>query len=66
MVLKYWFGQWRHPRYLTSGVIHILIFAGFLISSETFRELRVPFTGRRIGGTRLEDEPPEPSPGKAR
>ena len=44
----------------------VLIFAGFLISSETFRELRVPFTGRRIGGTRLEDEPPEPSPGKAR
>ena len=31
MVLQYWFGQWRHPRYLTSGVIHILIFAGFLL-----------------------------------
>lgn len=44
----------------------ILIFAGFLVSSETFRELRVPFTGRRIGGARLEAEPPEPAPGKAR
>src|SRR5512135_1658346 len=31
MVLQYWFGQWRHPRYPTSGVIHILIFAGFLL-----------------------------------
>ena len=30
-VLKYWFGQWRHPRYATAGVIHILLFAGFII-----------------------------------
>ncbi|HSU67418.1 MAG TPA: (Fe-S)-binding protein, partial [Tepidisphaeraceae bacterium] len=30
-VLQYWFGQWRHPRYRFAGVLHILIFAGFLI-----------------------------------
>jgi Fe-S oxidoreductase len=31
MVFRYWFGQWRHPRYRVAGTIHILIFAGFLI-----------------------------------
>ncbi len=31
MLLKFWFGQWRHPRYRLAGVIHILIFSGFLI-----------------------------------
>ena len=31
MVFRYWFGQWRHPRYRLAGTIHILIFAGFLI-----------------------------------
>lgn len=30
-VLRYWLGQWRHPRYPGAGTIHILIFAGFLI-----------------------------------
>ena len=30
-VLKYWFGQWKHPRYKTAGLLHILIFAGFLV-----------------------------------
>jgi len=30
-VLKIWLGQWRHPRYMLAGVLHILIFAGFLI-----------------------------------
>jgi len=28
---KYWFGQWKHPRYPFAGVMHILIFAGFLL-----------------------------------
>jgi Fe-S oxidoreductase len=28
---KYWFGQWRHPRYVVAGTIHIFLFAGFLI-----------------------------------
>ena len=30
-VLKIWLGQWRHPRYLLAGVMHISLFAGFLI-----------------------------------
>jgi len=29
-ILKYWFGQWKHPRYRTAGIIHMFIFAGFL------------------------------------
>src|SRR5271169_236359 len=28
---QFWLGQWKHPRYRTAGVIHILIFAGFII-----------------------------------
>ena len=30
-VVKYWFAQWRHPRYRLAGTLHLLIFAGFLI-----------------------------------
>jgi hypothetical protein len=30
-VIQFWFGQWRHPRYRTAGIIHLLIFAGFII-----------------------------------
>ncbi len=30
-VFKYWFGQWKHPRYKFAGVLHILIFAGFIL-----------------------------------
>lgn len=30
-VLKYWFGQWKHPRYKTAGILHILIFSGFIV-----------------------------------
>ena len=29
-VLQFWLAQWRHPRYRFAGVIHILIFLGFL------------------------------------
>jgi Fe-S oxidoreductase len=32
-VLKFWLGQYRQPRYRLAGVIHIIIFAGFLILS---------------------------------
>jgi Fe-S oxidoreductase len=28
---QFWFGQWRHPRYLTAGILHIFFFAGFLV-----------------------------------
>jgi len=30
-VVRYWFGQWKHPRYKTAGVLHILIFIGFIL-----------------------------------
>ncbi|MBU4605642.1 MAG: electron transfer flavoprotein, partial [Proteobacteria bacterium] len=30
-VVQIWLGQWRQPRYLLAGVIHIFIFAGFII-----------------------------------
>ncbi len=30
-LLKFWLGQWKHPRYMTAGIIHIFIFAGFLV-----------------------------------
>jgi len=30
-VLKIWLAQWRHPRYMLAGVVHICLFAGFLI-----------------------------------
>ena len=30
-VLQYWLGQWRHPRFRYAGLLHILIFAGFVI-----------------------------------
>ncbi|MGO8880069.1 MAG: electron transfer flavoprotein, partial [Desulfomonilaceae bacterium] len=31
--LMYGFGQWRQPRYLGAGILHILLFAGFMILS---------------------------------
>jgi Fe-S oxidoreductase len=30
-VLKFWLGQWKHPRYKVAGTLHILIFAGFIL-----------------------------------
>lgn len=32
-LLRIWLIQWRQPRYMLAGVLHILIFAGFLILS---------------------------------
>ena len=32
-VVKIWLGQYRQPRYLLAGVVHIVIFVGFLILS---------------------------------
>jgi Fe-S oxidoreductase len=31
LTLKIWLAQWRQPRYLLAGILHILIFAGFMI-----------------------------------
>jgi len=30
-ICQFWLGQWKHPRYRTAGVLHILIFTGFLL-----------------------------------
>jgi hypothetical protein len=30
-VLKFWLGQWKQPRYRTAGILHIFIFAGFIV-----------------------------------
>jgi Fe-S oxidoreductase len=30
-VLKFWLAQWKQPRYLLAGVLHIVLFAGFLL-----------------------------------
>jgi Fe-S oxidoreductase len=30
-ILRYWLGQWKHPRYRVAGVLHIFIFAGFIL-----------------------------------
>lgn len=36
-VLKFWLGQWRHPRYKFAGTLHILFFTGFiLLAARTF------------------------------
>ena len=44
-VLQYWLGQWKHPRYRTAGILHILIFAGFiLLISRAFAVLMMGVT----------------------
>ncbi len=30
-VLKFWLGQWKQPRYKGAGILHIFIFAGFIV-----------------------------------
>jgi Fe-S oxidoreductase len=41
-VFKFWFGQWKHPRYRFAGTLHIIIFAGFiLLAARAFTVLIV-------------------------
>jgi Fe-S oxidoreductase len=40
-VLKIWLAQWRHPRYLLAGVLHIVVFFGFLILGARSAQLVV-------------------------
>ena len=42
-VLKVWLAQWRHPRYMLAGVMHIFLFAGFLILGA--RSTQLVFVG---------------------
>ncbi|MFW6330192.1 MAG: (Fe-S)-binding protein, partial [Gemmatimonadota bacterium] len=39
LVLKYWLAQWRHPRYMLAGVLHIVVFLGFLVLAVRSIEL---------------------------
>jgi Fe-S oxidoreductase len=48
-VLQFWLAQWRHPRYRFAGIIHILIFAGFLIlASRAFSLLALGISDRFV------------------
>lgn len=41
-LMKFWLGQWRHPRYKFAGILHILFFTGFiLLVARTFTVLIV-------------------------
>ncbi|BDU71949.1 (Fe-S)-binding protein [Mesoterricola silvestris] len=43
LVLKIWLAQWRHPRYLLAGVLHIILFFGFLVLGA--RSFQLVFLG---------------------
>ena len=47
LVLKLWLGQWRHPRYLLAGVLHIVLFFGFLVLGA--RSVQLVVLGFREG-----------------
>ncbi|MFZ2491941.1 MAG: (Fe-S)-binding protein [Thermoanaerobaculia bacterium] len=41
LVLKLWLAQWRQPRYMLAGVLHIVVFFGFLILGARSMQLVV-------------------------
>ena len=43
LVLKVWLAQWRHPRYLLAGMLHIVLFLGFLVLG--LRSFQLVFLG---------------------
>jgi Fe-S oxidoreductase len=46
-VLQFWLAQWRHPRYRFAGIMHVLIFAGFLmLASRAFSLLALGVSDR--------------------
>jgi Fe-S oxidoreductase len=48
-VLQFWFGQWKHPRYRTAGIVHILLFTGFIVLAiHTFMLLGLGTAGGSI------------------
>ncbi len=48
-VLQFWLGQWKQPRYFLAGVLHIFIFAGFLVLLvHSFSLLLVGVFGRFV------------------
>lgn len=46
-MIKYALGQYRHPRYLDAGIIHIIIFAGFVVLS--LRSITLVISGLSSG-----------------
>ncbi len=46
-VIRIWLLQYRHPRYMAAGVMHILLFAGFLLLG--LRSLELMFVGIKPG-----------------
>ena len=54
-VLKIWLAQWRHPRYRLAGVLHIVVFFGFLTLAARSTQLVIlgfvnDFTLPGLGG----------------
>ena len=48
-VLRFWLGQWKHPRYPGAGTMHILIFAGFIILvARAFSVLALGLSGQSV------------------
>lgn len=43
MIMKIWLAQYRHPRYMLAGILHILVFFGFL--TLVIRTLSLVFIG---------------------
>ncbi len=49
-VFQYWLGQWRHPRFRYAGILHILIFIGFVtLASRAFALLALGVSDRFAG-----------------
>jgi len=56
LVLKIWLAQWRQPRYMLAGILHIVVFVGFLILGARSIQLVIlgfvdGFTIPGLGGT---------------
>jgi Fe-S oxidoreductase len=46
-IAQFWFGQWKHPRYPAAGMLHILIFTGFiLLAVRSFSTLLVGLSSK--------------------
>ena len=50
-VFQFWLAQWRHPRYPAAGIIHILVFAGFLLLATRAFSLILGFSDNFFGAT---------------
>ena len=46
VMVKYAIGQYRHPRYMSAGVLHIILFSGFMILS--LRSITLVLSARSV------------------